>query len=444
MSKFKNITPALSRNSPTAAFVALDIGKNLHTLAAYAGPQLQPICDPQPVPAHQAGLSTLTDLLERLLADRRFDQVVFGHEPTGVYHLAWAHAIFDRFAAALRPDARPRLRYLWLNPYQTKLERLRLLGRNRKTDPLDTLAIARGLASGLGTPASPPSPAQLAAQLWAERYRRLAHLQRRFALHLSTTFDRLWPGAHVKLARFQAAHPDAPTPTPLVTSKPFERLLIQALIQHAPDPYSLLPLSPDQLLAWLRRHLRRAGPATAQRLYDLLHRAVLPPPDIAALLAQHLQADFRAWLDLRRQLDALNDQAADLVKDSPAAVLTSIPGLSPSLALRYFAHIGQPERFAHAGQIWALAGFDPLPSDSGDAKHSGAISRKGDPALRETLFLIGLHTARACPPIAAAKQRALERKLSRVGAVIHAAHKANRLCWALLRSQQAYNPGRHA
>ena len=105
------------------------------------------------------------------------------------------------------------------------------------------------------------------------------------------------------------------------------------------------------------------------------------------------------------------------------------------LAARYLAHLGHPQRFTHAQEIWAFAGFDVVTEESGDFRRVGHITKKGSPGLRDTLFLIGLHTARQIPAIGRAKQRAIARGKSDIAATIHAAHKANRICHHLLFHQ---------
>lgn len=61
---------------------------------------------------------------------------------------------------------------------------------------------------------------------------------------------------------------------------------------------------------------------------------------------------------------------------------------------------------------------------------------------RDTLFLIGRQTSLYCPPIRqtfqSARQRFPDRKDTR--AVIHAAHKANRLLFHLLLYQLPFDP----
>ena len=174
----------------------------------------------------------------------------------------------------------------------------------------------------------------------------------------------------------------------------------------------------------------------------MVKNALLPPPDLAELLTSQLQADFQQFLALEHRFQQLTDQAEQLVPDSPAAVLTSIPGIGPLLAARYLAHLGPPRRFPKASEIWAFAGFDLVLEQSGDFRRVGHMTKKGDPGLRDTLFLIGFHTAQHIPAIGRAKQRALARGKGQVGATIHAAHKANRICHHLLYHQQLFDPDR--
>jgi transposase len=201
-------------------------------------------------------------------------------------------------------------------------------------------------------------------------------------------------------------------------------------------------LGPAGIQSFYRTHLGRCGSATAELAYRLVKQAVLPPPDIATLLAERLQADFAYYLNLEQRALSLTAQAQQLVPGSPAEVLDTIPGVSPLLAARYLAHLGHPQRFVSASQVWAFAGFDLVSEESGDFRRVGHLTKKGDPGLRDTLFLIGLHTAQHVPAIAQAKQRALSRGKSEVLATLHAAHKANRLCHHLLYHQQPFDPDR--
>ena len=139
-------------------------------------------------------------------------------------------------------------------------------------------------------------------------------------------------------------------------------------------------------------------------------------------------------------IDMLVTQIETLTLGSDARFLDSVPGISPLLAARYLAAIIAVSRFPTAACIWAFAGYDLVTDESGDTKRLGKITKRGAPTFRDALYHIGYHTARHCPPIGHTYLDARQRGLDQTLAVIHAAHKANRLCFALLRDQRPYRP----
>lgn len=315
----------------TVAYVVFDIGKNVHAMAAYADQELRPIVKPEYILADQTGFERAGVVLDELLTGGKYDRIVVGHEPTGVYHEAWARALCDRYANALRPESRPYIDYQFLNPYQTKQDRKRILGRNRKTDFLDLAAIARCLADGAGSPAYLPRAQDLVFQQWAASYYQGVRARRRLTIQLLSAFDRVWPGALVDVGRFKQAHPKLAVPQPLVLSKPLERKLVRALIQQCPDPHAVRRMSESELVAFLRQHTGRGSAIAARRVLNCVNRSLLPPPDIAAVLAHQLQLDFEQYLALEARLNAWMAEAERLVPGSAAAVLTTIPGISPCI-----------------------------------------------------------------------------------------------------------------
>jgi Transposase len=131
--------------------VALDIGKDVHvlTLRSAHGDDLLP---PTELDTLASGFAQLTSILDQHLASGAFDLVLLGHEPTGVYHEAWAAALIDRYRPHLTGQADPPLRYRLLTPTLVKQERQRATHRRRKTDAIDASAIAALLADGAGNP----------------------------------------------------------------------------------------------------------------------------------------------------------------------------------------------------------------------------------------------------------------------------------------------------
>lgn len=414
-------------------YVSVDIGKNVNTYGGYAGLGLQVLQAPTEVRSNGEGFAQFTKWLTACLQSGTYEPIVVGLEPTGVYHEAWAYAIQQTFGE--------RLELRLLNPYQTKQKRKQLLiGRQRKTDPIDVEAIAHCLRDGLGNPAYLRSGATLRFELWASDYRQTQREQQRLVVRLLTQMDRLWPGALINVKAFQKAHPDLPVPVPLVLSKPLERQRIQLILEHEPNPYAWKSKSIQDVQRFYREHGLRCGAVIAQKLLEVVEQALFPPPELAALLAERLRADFFRYQSLLGRLAYLQQQAEALVPHSEAAVLTSFPGIGAFLAAQYLAYIIDHRRFDYADQIWSFAGFDVSQDDSGDRRRQGKISKRGSAGLRLVLFRIGLNTSQYCPLIQRTKQRALARGKRNVGAVLHAAHKANRICFHLLTHQIPFDP----
>lgn len=419
-------------NTPTL-YIAIDVGKNVHCYGAYAGLVLKPVKAPQKVRTTRAGFTHFQKWVNQQF--NHFQPMMIGMEPTGIYHDPWAYAIHDTWGDQVHLKC--------INPYQTKRKRDQLQKeRDNKTDPVDVIALAYCLRDGVGRIFQPPDPQQDQFDLWMAEYRQLKKRRQRLLNHLSTQMDALWPGALVNVRQFQNIHPELETPTPLLLSRPFERQLLHVMLEHRPNPYDWIDQSLEEIQHFFRRHGRRCGPHTAQTVRNVVQQALFLPFSRAKMLSERLRADFLLYQQLDRRLDQLRDQVDDLVPGSQAEVLTTIPGINRFLAAQYMAHIGNPARFERASQVWALAGFDPGRYDSGDRRHTGSISRRGNAGFRSTLYQIGLNTSQRCAAIRRCKQRALRRGKNPVGANIHAAHKANRICFHLLSHQIPFDPVR--
>jgi hypothetical protein len=271
---------------------------------------------------------------------------------------------------------------------------------------------------------------------WEQQQKQLRHLARQ----LIPQIDRLWPGALADVKKFAQVHPELTPPLPIVQTDALDRDRVAALFLHAPNPYTVLAWTPAELIAFLRQHVGRGGPRTAERILTMLRQAPLPPAPLAALLADRLQADYTAYHALSGQTAATETAITELTAQTDAAFVDSIPGVSPLLAARYCTGLGSVARFPSAGHVWSFAGFDLVVDDSGDRRRVGSITKRGAPTLRDTLFLIGLHTSQHCPAIGRTFLTARDRGVPFPLAVIHAAHKANRLCFTLLRERRPYRP----
>lgn len=420
-------------SSTIPLYIAIDIGKNAHCYAGYEGVQLTPLHAPVMVLSNGNGFQQFQGWLEELINSGQYGPIVIGLEPTGIYHESWVDALLRAFGE--------RIQLKLLGTYQVSQRRKQIQnGRKKKTDPLDVGAMAYCLRDGLGNPVAARQADTVRFEVWMTAYRQTERALNRMSNQLLAQVDRLWPGMLLDVKAFQKAHPDLPLPEPLVRTLPFTRATVQPILADAPNPYDWLDWQDADIAAFYHTHGHPCGPKLIQRIRMVLDRLLLPTPAVASVLAEQLQSDFQAYLDLANRLAALTNQAEEIVPTSPAAVLTSIPGISAYTAARYAAFVGDPHRFQHAGQVWALAGLDLVTNDSGDRRHVGGLTKRGDPAFRHVLFSIGLTTSQQCPPIQAAKERALHHGKGKIGAVLHAAHKANRICFRLYRDQVLFDP----
>jgi len=180
------------------------------------------------------------------------------------------------------------------------------------------------------------------------------------------------------------------------------------------------------------------GQVTSKRIHHVAHAAMLLPQELVHDLLDYLQLGWQRYQLLSLELVQLRKMVQRLVPNTPAAVLTTVPDIGPFLAAGYLAYVLDASRFRRADQIWSLAGFDVEQEESGDASYRAEISRRGNPGFRNILYLIGFETSQRCPSLQRTKQLARQRGLGPVGAVVHVALRANRICFRLLRDQISY------
>ena len=426
---------------PGALIVALDIGKNVHWFGCYRYEgRLVEVVAPQKVRSDLVGFAHFTATVDPLLAAGGFPAGVIGNEHTGVFHEPWAWQIEDHYQAHMQPEAACPIAYRWLNPLLTKKRQEETSVRQHTSDRTAVVAVAACLADGLGHPAHLLTGAEAQLRELVRRYDQVSRQLRYLGRQIVAQVDRLWPGAIANSKQFQKAHPDLEPLTPIVESHPLDRDRLAALLLYCPNPYDALALGASGLIRLFHEHAYRAGPKTAAAILSALRHAPLPPSAVAALYAARLQADYQRYAALRTDGQDLATEITTLVPHTAAQFVYSVPGIGPLLAASYLAPIGRVSYFSTANQIWALAGYDLVSAESGDTRRLGHITKRGSPALRDTLYQIGFHTASQCPLIGETFLAARERGLEEKAAVIHAAHKANRLCFTLLQEQRCYQP----
>ena len=288
------------------------------------------------------------------------------------------------------------------NPFQIKAYRQIGL-RKAKTDAVDSLWIADFLRIGRARPMVVPSPAirqmRELARFRFSLLQRQANIRRR-AL---TILDRVFPEYRTLFPR-----PFSPSS--------------RALLRRAVAAETFAAWPPEDLAQTLRQASRgHFGPEQARQLLHLAQNS-LGIRSLGAVANQEMQflLDQLALLD--DQITTL-DEELDRLLQQTGTYLTTIPGLSTTLAATILGEIGDIHRFTTLKQLVAYAGLDPTVHQSGQfqATHS-RLSKRGSVYLRRALWMAASVARQYDPDLKAFYQRKrLQRKHHSVviGAVCH-------------------------
>lgn len=416
----------------------LDIGKNADWAAFHTRDGLL-LHQPIKVSTLKEGYERYVNTLDALITQHQPQLVVLGHEPTGVYHESWARNLMARYADHLTDGASPRFIYHLVNSYQVKLNRTQTTLSFNKTDLIDLGSIGDLLMRGLGFPARLPTATDLLVRQEVYSIRATQSEQRRVANRILSSFDQLIPGAFLNARRFARAHPDLPLPSPLATH-PLERQMVEALITLCPNPYDLLTLGRQGLIALFHAHGYRCGPKTADKILAVVQRALLPPAEVAPAFAAILQREFEHYQFLAAQHHKAIANLESFLPSTSARHLLAIPGAGAHLVARYLSGVGSVNDVLFADQVWRKAGMTPSVYITGDVLIHGEMSKQGDPFFRDTLYLLGYQLALHCAYFGATFLDAIERGKSEVEATLHTAHKVNRVFIHLLQHDEPFDP----
>ena len=198
----------------------------------------------------------------------------------------------------------------------------------------------------------------------------------------------------------------------------------------------------------IRGLLGEYGIMVAQRV-PALRQAI---PEILEDAENGLTVDFRVLLDgLREDLVNLDariatmDQAIQKLAQNHAGAkrLQQLRGIGPITATALIAAIGNGSMFEKGRDAAAWCGLVPRQHSSGGKDKLLGISKRGDAYLRTLL----IHGARAVIKTAADKDDRLSRwvqslcaRRNKNIAAVALANKTMRMAWALLTSEQNYDP----
>ncbi len=183
-----------------------------------------------------------------------------------------------------------------------------------------------------------------------------------------------------------------------------------AVLEHYADPHALRRLGRARLTRLLIRTSR--GNWREDKADELLDAAaetlrLWPPGAIDfAELGEDIAAEARLLNGLTGEITALEDRIAGHYQAAdPAGIVTSAPGVGPTLAAAILGRLGDAKRFTDLAAVRNYTGLVPMVDQSGVSDKRPGVTKAGDHLLRQALFLAADHARKIDPTLAARYQR---------------------------------------
>jgi transposase len=216
------------------------------------------------------------------------------------------------------------------------------------------------------------------------------------------------------------------------------------VLERYADPHALQRLGRARLTRLLIRASR--GAWREEKADELLAAAtetlrLWPAGAIDfAELAEDIAAEARLVRQLGAEIEALDDRIAALYPEAdPAGIVTSAPGVGPTLAPAILGRLGDANRFRDLAAVRNYTGLVPKVDQSGLRDKRPGITKSGDHVLRQALFLAADHARKIDPTLADRYRRLRDANKHHNSALCTlAAVLVTRIaaCW---RNEQAYD-----
>jgi len=390
--------------------VPVDVGKKtaMMLVADHFG---HVVCGPIEFMLTTSGLAKFVQIVIQAQQRTAAGSVRVGIEAAGHYH--WA------LAAGLRAKG---FDVVELNPYHVKMARAQMGQARVKTDLRDCLAMVELLVRGQGWPVHRRDGATAEQAAMVAHRRRKAAAAKVLGSQVHSLADVAFPGL-----------------TGCFTTG-LEAKALRMLLATLPDPVRTAKMDPEQLVAHAAQHgVRMLRPKAAQVIAAAAESMCVSDTQ-RVVAARLLVADITAFEALRLDLIACDQRLAELLPDTPAGVLTSIPGVGVVTASSYAAALGDAHRFTNAAAAYRFSGLTPSSYESAGRRATTVrISKIGSVELRQATMALGVGITLHHPEFAAYRARLRASGKKPIVATIAVAHRAHRLAFAILRSQKPYD-----
>ena len=395
--------------------VPIDVGKE-KAMALVCDHYGEVIVEPFEFPLSEPGFALLASAIARSEAARSAEIVRVGVEAAGHYHRT--------LVARLRFGG---YEVVELNPAAVKESRAQQLLARLKSDARDLGAMAELMVRGGGRQPALRTDALATQAAWVGHRRRKVAARVALANQVIGELDLVFPGLDGCFKDLLGARSG------------------RIIVAEIPDPDRVRRLGVEGLRRFVaRRGVALSGPKSTQ-IVEAARAALRLPGSERAALGAVLHGDVALLTALETEIAAAEAALAGVLPDTPAAILTSLPGVGVVRASNYGAGIGDPARFHSSAAAYRAAGLVPTMYESaGRVRGRQRISREGSVELRQAIIELGRGLSQHEPEFKAYRRGLIDAKKEPAVAAVAVGHRANRLAFAMLRDQKPYDPARWA
>lgn len=399
------------RDPQRCLVVPIDVGKHQAEVLV-ADLYGQVVAGPLTFRLDRPGVAGMLARVDAVREERDAEFCRVGVESCGHYHrlLTWQ----------LVADGR---QVVELNPGHVKQARAGQGRRRVKTDQMDLAAMASLLIQGGGQPPRRRSGAVAVQAIWVAHRDRQVTARTALSNQILGLVDQAFPaltGCYQSLLSARSA-----------------RIIIANLC----DPDRIRRLGASRVRTYVaNRGVAMTRPKAAQVVAAAKVSLRLPQADRTALQAI-LTAEIARYDQLCAAADDAERELDGVLADTPAGVLTSLPGVATIRASAYGAALGDPARYPNATAAYRTAGLAPAQhSSAGTSVDGQSISREGRRELRTAIVELGKGLARFDDDFAAYRAGLVARHKPAKVVNIAVGRRAHRLAFAMMRDQTVYDP----
>jgi transposase len=399
------------RDPQQCLVVPIDVGKSTAS-ALVADHYGELVVEPFEFALTESGFGLLATVIARAEAGRQAEVVRVGVESAGHYHRT--------LVARLRTGG---YEVVELNPRTVKESRSQQLLARLKSDARDLGAMAELMVRGSGRPPGARSGPLAAQAAWVAHRRRKVAARIALANQVVGQLDLVFPGLDGCF-------------TDLLGSRAG-----RVIVAEICDPDRVRRQGVEGLRRFVARRRVTLSTPKAATVVEAARVALRLPAEERRTLGRVLAADLSLLRTVEAEIVAAEAALVEVLPETPAAVLLSLPGVAVVRASNYGAGIGDPGRFPNAASAYRASGLVPSLYESAGRRRGGQhISREGSAELRSAIIELGRGLSQHDPEFGAYRRRLIDQHKPPSVAAVAVGRRAHRLAFAMLRDQRPYNP----